>query len=773
MKFEQLLARRYIFSQKRHTLLTICSIAIAAAFMAMVFTCFTTVSKCSRAVTFDKTPYHVLIYEITTEQASELAKESMIESIKLKPIPNDIQRRSSARIMLKKGIKDINVYLDDIFTKYDFGFNITDDGKFEINRPLMNKDLIDDQARFNWLTVVCLLYIFALFFAACLRMIIDTAFEVSSKEKEKQFGVLQSVGATPKQIVRIITSEAIFQCIAAVPLGTALGVGLSYIAYHNVIKSGLLQELLTVKKTEELIHFHVSWLALAAAASLSVVWVLFSAYGVGMRIIKMSPIQAISNRSNKIVKVKKHSVFGAFFGWKGKLASRNVRRQKKRYIITLLSIIVSITLISSSSIVMKAFTSMMNISNIGLFGQEDLQDFELRLIQVTNDKSYNSLDDPLALTHAVNDLEASGYFKNINYYYANNGKIINEEETGLSGHCEIQYLTREKYNKFIEKKTGISYDEMTEKGYLLISQRNKDQIRNEKITDLNLELTFVHNISDEEYEKMSEDEKKEVKTSSSRINMDESNKRRTSKKTYEQNFDIVSELNADDIINPRINLAEDTYLNVILVSTVDRYEKNDHSYYYDFTPFNYLISCDLKDSDDVNEVLHYIDNSHYVTMDIDWRKIKTEADLEMFIIRTAVAFLSVIIALIAAVNMINIITTGLINRNSEIASMQCVGMTEGQLYKESIIECLQYVIPAAIGSVIISSATMLGTKAFLKAVQLDADEMFTYMNVNIGTPFPVIALASVAALIIAIVSTLITLKSMQKRGLIDRMKMVE
>ena len=101
MKFERLLARRYIFSQKRHTLLTICSIAIAAAFMAMVFTCFTTVSKCSRAVTYDKTPYHVIIYEITTEQASELAKESMIESIKLKPIPNDIQRRSSARIMLK------------------------------------------------------------------------------------------------------------------------------------------------------------------------------------------------------------------------------------------------------------------------------------------------------------------------------------------------------------------------------------------------------------------------------------------------------------------------------------------------------------------------------------------------------------------------------------------------------------------------------------------------------------------------------------------------
>ena len=372
MKFEKLLAKRYIFSQKRHSMLTICSITIAAAFMAMIFTCFNTAVKCARAVTYDKNPYHVMIYEITTDQAEQLYSDPMIESIKLKPIPHDIQNRSSARIMLKKGIGDINVYLDNIFEKYSLGFNITDDNKFEVNRSLLDYDQIDDSARFTLLSIFCILYIMVIFIAASLRMIIDTAFEVSSKEKERQFGILQSVGASPKQIVRIITWEAVLLCIVAVPLGMISGIGLAYIAFKKVTASGLIQTLISAKKTAELIRFHVSPLMLADAAITSVAWVLLSAYGVGMRIIKISPIQAISNRSNKIFKIRKHSVLGAVFGWSGKLASRNVRRQKKRFIITVISLVFSITLFSSTAIIVDTInqTTKDSFKTPGFFGEE-------------------------------------------------------------------------------------------------------------------------------------------------------------------------------------------------------------------------------------------------------------------------------------------------------------------------------------------------------------------------------------------------------------------
>ena len=54
MKFESLLARRYIFSQKRHSLLTICSIMIAVALMTMLFSTFTTALGITRDLLYDQ-----------------------------------------------------------------------------------------------------------------------------------------------------------------------------------------------------------------------------------------------------------------------------------------------------------------------------------------------------------------------------------------------------------------------------------------------------------------------------------------------------------------------------------------------------------------------------------------------------------------------------------------------------------------------------------------------------------------------------------------------
>ena len=81
---------------------------------------------------------------------------------------------------------------------------------------------------------------------------------------------------------------------------------------------------------------------------------MISAYGTGMRIIKMSPIQAISNRENKVRNVLRFSLLGTIFGWKGTLAARNNQRQPKRFAVTVLSLTVSIMLVASFSLVLKA-----------------------------------------------------------------------------------------------------------------------------------------------------------------------------------------------------------------------------------------------------------------------------------------------------------------------------------------------------------------------------------------------------------------------------------
>ena len=67
--FERLMARRYITEQKRHSVLTICSIAAALSLMTLLFTCLSTGLKIARDVSFDKQPSHLAIVGLTDEQA--------------------------------------------------------------------------------------------------------------------------------------------------------------------------------------------------------------------------------------------------------------------------------------------------------------------------------------------------------------------------------------------------------------------------------------------------------------------------------------------------------------------------------------------------------------------------------------------------------------------------------------------------------------------------------------------------------------------------------
>lgn len=75
--------------------------------------------------------------------------------------------------------------------------------------------------------------------------------------------------------------------------------------------------------------FSIDWKMLLVAAAVGVVWVFLSAYGVGMRIIKKAPMEAITTRANHVEKVRKRTLSGLLFGISGSIAYRNARRQKK------------------------------------------------------------------------------------------------------------------------------------------------------------------------------------------------------------------------------------------------------------------------------------------------------------------------------------------------------------------------------------------------------------------------------------------------------------
>lgn len=259
MGFQRLLAGRYIFSQKRHSILTICSIAAALTLMTMLFTGFSTILGCLRANAYDKAPYHYMIYAVTKEQGDILKKCDGIESCTL--VQNKGEGTFRAVIFLEKDVRDDETVMQNAFDKAGTGYSYQDGiyRDFDMNLSLLQYDFIGVKAWYNIAQIFALFYVFVIFLAMAMRLVIDTAFEISSKERERQFGVLQSIGATPKQVVGIITMEGTLLSVIGIPVGMLCGIGLTYLAFRMVTASGIMDVFFTSDaKAADILQFTVN-----------------------------------------------------------------------------------------------------------------------------------------------------------------------------------------------------------------------------------------------------------------------------------------------------------------------------------------------------------------------------------------------------------------------------------------------------------------------------------------------------------------------------------
>ncbi len=730
MRFERLLARRYIKEQKRHSALTICSIALALTLMTMLFTCYGTFMKCLRNTSYELEPYHMKFLSITDEQYSVLEKEETVEQIIKKDGWNE---DVSAEILFKKrSITDYLQYCESLSEKLSMPntaiSSMIDNESVIVNRTLMNLDLIDDTARFTTLRYFCMFFVFILVIAFALRMIIDTAFEISSKEREKQFGILQSIGASPKQIVRIITAEGLFLSVIGIPVGMTCGVGVAYLVYKAVLSSGIAEAFLSSDKAEELIRFSVSPLMLLISALTGLAWVLFSAYGTGMRVIKMSPVEAIHSRKNNIVKVKKHSIFGLLFGWAGKLASRNAHRQPKRFVITIISLTFSIFLYSGMGSTIAAFREFYE----DMLNSEVVYDFDTSL---TTDCT-----DPFSYKPILEEVENIGLID----VYMNQSFFIKDGNKSST----ILYLNRYGYEEFFGENPPVSYDELTQKGEYILGMYNKTPDKSIKSADLSVTVYELDK---------SNDEYKEFAYSYSDLI---------------KNYSVKSDKQINIKVADSLNLGENQYIDdehFFYYGTLDMYESGEYEMFGDITP-NVYMGCYLKDNSMYNDALQFIKSNDSIELIYDYYEFKRDIQTQSSAIQIGAGFITLLISLISIVNMINIISTGIINRKSETASMQCVGMTEGQLYKMTFVECLQYVIVASVIALILGALTVYGTMMFMNAVQIISEETQKVIVSLLKDIALRIVQGTLVALFVTVISSFLPLRKMQKTSLIERVK---
>lgn len=199
-------------------------------------------------------------------------------------------------------------------------------------------------------------------------IVVSNAFRVSAAERTRQFGLLKSVGATRKQIASSVLYEGVFLCLIGIPAGIAAGLVIDLISTSiitNLLKSLSEGGTLHVDSEEFLtISFVVTPVMFVVAIVTSFITVLISAWFPARKAAKISAIDAI--RSTGEVKLKKKSVSTSkltqkFFGFEGVLAEKSLKRSRRNFRATIISLTISIVLIiisGSFSTLMKKTTEL-------------------------------------------------------------------------------------------------------------------------------------------------------------------------------------------------------------------------------------------------------------------------------------------------------------------------------------------------------------------------------------------------------------------------------
>lgn len=179
--------------------------------------------------------------------------------------------------------------------------------------------------------------------------LIYNSFSISVSERTRQFGILKSVGATKKQIRGAVLYEALVLCGIAIPLGAGVGcagIGITLYCLRDSF------HLILSDTSEVKMKLVVSWVGLGMAALLCLAIALISAWIPARRALSVSPIQAI--RQSTDIKISRREVKTSrltqkLFGFEGMMASKNFKRNRKRYRSTVVSLFLSVTLFISAA----------------------------------------------------------------------------------------------------------------------------------------------------------------------------------------------------------------------------------------------------------------------------------------------------------------------------------------------------------------------------------------------------------------------------------------
>lgn len=500
--------------------------------------------------------------------------------------------------------------------------------------------------------------------------VIRNGFAISITERLKQYGMLSSIGATKKQIKKSVYFEGFILGIIGIPLGILSGIFAIYILVNVV--NYILKDYVS---SGTLLTYGISWTAIVVSIIVSVVTIWLSCRRSAKKASKITPIEAIRSSEDvklKAKKIKCPRIITKLFKTGGEIAYKNLKRSKKKYRTTVISIIVSVVIFIA-------------ISSFIQYG------FRMSSAYYT-EKNYNYV---VYARVNTSEEETEEYAKE----QAKNYKIL----TDISNLPDVGNVSINKNNTFEMNMDEKHKAELTEYGKDIKTRYSDSESGEEQIDTINI-ISLSKNTYDAYLKKIGGDYetyKDGAILIDNNINTDEKGKKiQGSMYTWKKGDTVTGKIN-------------DKEYNIKIVAKTEERPNgvenlyNTHAYFIvseDFINKTGYISATLySQSNDVDkldaEVEQYkndnnLTNSNLTTFNME-KSVKAENAVVLVISIFLYGFIGVI-TLIGITNIFNTITTNMNLRKKEFAMLKSIGMTKKEFNRMIRLESIFYGVKSLI-----------------------------------------------------------------------------
>ncbi len=603
--------------------------------------------------------------------------------------------------------------------------------------------------------------------------LISNGFSISLSERSRYLGMLASVGATKAQKRFSVFFEGFVIGIISIPLGIISGIAGTAVTF-KIVESRI-QSLVWAKTTTPL-EVEVQLWVVVGTIIFSIITIFLSAYIPARRASKITPIDAI--RQTKDVKihrkqVKTLKITSKLFGFEGDLALKNLKRNKKRYRITIFSMVISIMLfltVYSFVYYMKNSLDIVYVDyNYDMTMEIYLGDEDINRNIYDEVKRSEYIDKSSFMTEMTNlytcmPLSETRKYLNdsyIKYFLDMNSNTITEEE--IPGLEIYLYTYDESYLKEFLRSIGKTYEEFSanknnviiinegsanvykdgapvfyEFSYLnvnegdeiscLINKKDKDYLGTNK--DLN---TFLVD-SSFDITNYSDELNFEIFTITDELPMGITGRHNSEKLGVIITNELMKEINSNALQNNSVNATDFRLQNIYFLG-------GDNEQ---------LLEEMLRLEDKYNvDIIGYDLNEH----------IKRDEDT-LFLISIFTYGFIILMTLVSTTNIFNTISTSFSLRRREFATLRSVGMTKKAFNKMIIYESAFYGMKSILYGLPISIIIMYCLHYVLK-------EEF---NNEFSLPMGGILIVVIAVFIVTSMSMMYSSAKIKKTNIIEALR---